>query len=180
VGGLDPQLRAATVQQLARRRELLLAGATHVGWKLGLGERERIGRSLAVGHVTSATLLAAGATYSTGGLTADLRADVELAVRLGPALSVASYGVALEIVDLAPVLTTPEAVVATNVFHRAVALGDPASALPPAVVASAFVDGREQARGEAAVPDVAARRADDGGRLRDHRIDRSDPDQVGR
>ena len=38
-------------------------GAERVGWKLGVGERERIGGELAVGHLTSATRLDPGATY---------------------------------------------------------------------------------------------------------------------
>lgn len=38
------------------------------------------------------------------------------------AAAIASYGAALEIVDLAPVPGEPEAVVARNLFHRAVSL----------------------------------------------------------
>jgi hypothetical protein len=44
-----------------------------------------------------------------------------------------SYAAALEIVDLAPVLGSAEAVVATNVFHRAVAFAPSRPTLPEVV-----------------------------------------------
>jgi hypothetical protein len=37
------ELVAATAAQLERRRELLQAGHEPIGWKLGMGDRERIG-----------------------------------------------------------------------------------------------------------------------------------------
>jgi 2-keto-4-pentenoate hydratase len=138
---VDPRLRAATLEQLARRREALTAGATRVGWKLGMGERESIGGSIAVGYLTSATQIESGGTYGLGGLAAELRADVELAVELGAGIdpladasavppAIAGYATALEIVDLAPVLEGSEAVVSTNLFHRAVTFGPFHPALP--------------------------------------------------
>jgi 2-keto-4-pentenoate hydratase len=131
---IDPRLRAAMREQLAHRRVTLAAGADHIGWKLGVGERESIGGSIAVGYLTTATRLRANSEYLADGLGADLHADVELAVRLGSDLdprggadavigAIDAYAVALEIVDLAPFLREAEAVVATNVFHRAVAFG---------------------------------------------------------
>jgi 2-keto-4-pentenoate hydratase len=130
---IDPRLRAAMREQLAHRRITLAAGADHIGWKLGVGERESIGGSIAVGYLTTATRLKANSEYVDDGLGADLHADVELAVRLGSDLdpragadavigAIDAYAVALEIVNLAPFLQA-EAVVATNVFHRAVAFG---------------------------------------------------------
>jgi hypothetical protein len=47
-------------KQLKIRDGLLQAGATRVGWKLGLGESERIAGQIAVGHLTSATCLEDG------------------------------------------------------------------------------------------------------------------------
>jgi 2-keto-4-pentenoate hydratase len=131
---IDPRLGAALEEQLAAWRRTLRNGAERVGWKLGVGERESIGGEIAVGHLTSATRLAPGASYVASDAAADLHADVELAVELGrdvdpagdPAAAlaaIAGYGVALEIVDLAALPGEPETVVAANVFHRAVAFG---------------------------------------------------------
>ncbi len=131
---------------------MLAAGATHVGWKLGVGERERIGGSIAVGHLTSATRLGAGATYHVDDAV-DLRVDVELAVELrtgidarrAPNAAAAALGrcaTALEVVDLDPALQNAEAVVAENVFHRAFAFGAFSEAPRGPVTASARVAGR--------------------------------------
>ena len=128
---VDPRLRSALAEQLELRRAVLARGARHVGWKLGVGDRERIGESIAVGFLTSETVLASGGRY-VGVAGAELHADAEAVVELGsdvdPAdagasvrAAVRSYGAALEIVDLAELEGEPEAVVATNVFHRAVA-----------------------------------------------------------
>jgi 2-keto-4-pentenoate hydratase len=118
---MDALLRAALAEQLARRREVLDAGAAHVGWKLGMGERERIGDGPVVGYLTSATLLEP-AEWPAGDAVAP-HADAELAVEIGPDGGVAGCGAALELVDLDPALGDPEAIVAGNVFHRAVAFG---------------------------------------------------------
>jgi 2-keto-4-pentenoate hydratase len=132
-GGGDPRLASALAVQLEARRAALAAGAEHVGWKLGVGERERIGGEIAVGHLTSATLLDPGGTY-VASEDADLHADAELAVELGRDVdpgedshgalrAIAAYGLALELVDLAPLPNEPDSVVTANVFHRAVAFG---------------------------------------------------------
>jgi 2-keto-4-pentenoate hydratase len=119
---VDPRLRKALAEQLVRRRELLDAGAAHVGWKLGMGERERIGDGPVVGYLTSATLLEPGSEWPAGDAVA-LHADAELSVRLGPDGEIAGCGAALELVDLDPALGDPQTIVAGNVFHRAVAFG---------------------------------------------------------
>jgi hypothetical protein len=63
---IDPALRAAMREQLAHR-DLMASGARHVGWKLGVGDRESIGGLIAVGYLTSAPVWSrAGRTKSTG------------------------------------------------------------------------------------------------------------------
>ena len=120
---IDPRLAAALATQLERWRATLAGGAARVGWKLGVGDGERIGdEAVAVGHLTTATVLEPDATYSAAG-TSDLRADVEVAFEVGPDLTITGVGVALELVDLAGPPGGPEAVVAANIFHRAVAFG---------------------------------------------------------
>jgi 2-keto-4-pentenoate hydratase len=134
VTGVDPRLVAALESQLEFRRAALASGAQRVGWKLGMGEGERIGAGPVIGHLTTATQLEPGATYSPQGAV-DLRADAEVAVRLGAdvgpdldrhtaAAAIAGFGPALELVDLgAPPPGDPERIVKANIWHRAFALG---------------------------------------------------------
>jgi 2-keto-4-pentenoate hydratase len=158
--GVDPRLVAALEEQLRRRRVLLDRGARHVGWKLGMGNRERIGGNIAVGHLTSATVVPTGAHVRLA--DGKLRADAEAFVELGAPIvggsdadpvtaAIRGYGPALEVVDLAPLPGEPGSIVATNVFHRAVAFGDLRHAAPDGVEAVILVNGK--LRDSAAAPD---------------------------
>jgi 2-keto-4-pentenoate hydratase len=151
---VDPRLRAAFVEQRARRNETLAAGARHVGWKLGTGERESIGGSISVGYITSASVLEPGGRFIVEGPVADLRADVELAVELADDGAIVGYGTSLELCDVSPVLGDAEAVIAANIFHRAVAFGPMQPSVPEALRATASVNGGMREAGEAS-PDVA-------------------------
>jgi hypothetical protein len=64
---VDPRLVAALTEQLSRWRMALAHGAERVGWKLGMGEGERIGPGPVIGHLTSATRLEPGAAYRAEG-----------------------------------------------------------------------------------------------------------------
>jgi 2-keto-4-pentenoate hydratase len=156
VARIDPRLESALAEQLGRRRTALDAGAERVGWKLGLGEAERIGQGPVVGHLTTATQLEPGAAYPAGDPVA-LRADAEVAIELGRDVdpdagsdavlaAIAAYGAALEVVDLGAPPHDPERIVAANVFHRAFALG-PLDRRWPAegVEGRLFVDGELRA-----------------------------------
>jgi hypothetical protein len=158
VSDVDPRLVAAMRRQLASRP----AGAARVGWKYGSGDGERIGDEIAVGHLTSATVLADGGIYQ--GRDEDLHADAELAVELGPGGAIARYAPALELVDLAGD-DEPEEVVATNVWHRAVAFGRFADDLPPGLEGALVVNGERRAREW--VPSDAAERVAAVGRVLD-------------
>jgi 2-keto-4-pentenoate hydratase len=135
-------LAAALSAQLEQWRATLEAGAYRVGWKLGIGDAERIGDEPAIGHLTSATLLEPGATYR-GTSGAALHVDAEVALEIGRDVApdadavtarraIAAYASALEVVDLATSDERAEAVIAGNVFHRAVAFGQWQAELPPA------------------------------------------------
>ena len=129
----DPRLVAALTAQLALWRVSLGEGAERVGWKLGMGEGERIGRGPVIGHLTSATRLEPGAAYRAEGVV-DMRADAEVALRLGTDVhpgsdretaggAIAGFGAALELVDLGrPPPGDAERIVATNIWHQAFAL----------------------------------------------------------
>jgi 2-keto-4-pentenoate hydratase len=91
-------------------------------------------------------VLEPGAEFATHG--AALHADAEVAVVVGT-----GYAAALELVDLSNAAEGAETVVATNIFHRAVAFGAARAQLPAS--GSLVVNGVVRASG--AVPDVAAR-----------------------
>ena len=137
---MDALLRSALELQLRDWRAALRSGAERVGWKLGMGERERIGSGPAIGHLTSATRLAPGAAFDATGVAA-LHADCEVAVEIGRD-GIAGYGAALELVDLGSPPDNPHDVVAANVFHRAFALGPLDRGEPsPGVEGALIVDG---------------------------------------
>jgi 2-keto-4-pentenoate hydratase len=133
VTDVDPRFVSALAEQLESWRTALDEGAERIGWKLGLGERERIGAERVIGHLTSATRLEDGAAYSAGNAVA-LNADVEIALELGSDVRArdrayaareasAGYGAALELVDLGGQPDDAEGIVAGNVYHRAFVLG---------------------------------------------------------
>ena len=167
MAAVDPRLVSALTEQLARRQAAFADGARRVGWKLGMGEAERIGQGPVVGHLTSATQLEPGAAFVISD-DARLHADVELAALIGSdvgaggdvAGAIGGWAVALELVDLGQGGDDPEAIVAANVFHRAFALGptSASSGSPPGGLAGGLsVNG--QLRASASVPDVGPRLA---------------------
>jgi 2-keto-4-pentenoate hydratase len=164
---MEPRLISALAAQLTDRRRALETGAAHVGWKLGIGDAERIADEIAVGHLTSATLLAPGSTYHSIDAVA-LNADAEIFLEIGRELApnptadearsaITTYGGALELVDLAGAQDGPEAVIAGNVFHRAVAFGPCQPQLPAdRLVVRVLVNGEVRAAARA-TDDLAAR-----------------------
>jgi 2-keto-4-pentenoate hydratase len=154
VSEVDPRLVRALTAQLGLWRVALAEGAERVGWKLGMGEGERIGPGPVIGHLTTATQLGPRATYRADGAV-DLRADAEVAIRLRADVdpnadretaraAIAGFGAALELVDLgAPPPGDAERIVATNVWHRAFTLG-PLDNPPP----SRGAEGRLTVNGE--------------------------------
>src|SRR5436190_9930237 len=75
---IDPGLASALGRQLAAWRGGLASGAERVGWKLGMGDRERIGAGPVIGYLTSASQLPPGGVY--GGSGGQLVADAEIAL----------------------------------------------------------------------------------------------------
>lgn len=155
MASVDSRLASALARQLAARRRTLERGAAHVGWKVGAGDRERIGDGIVVGHLTSASVLEPGAAYRAEPAAA-LHADAEVALLIGRAGAIDGYGAALELVDLADG-GSAEDIVATNVFHRAVAFGRWHRALPRDAAGALVVDGVTVAH--AAVPRDHAQKA---------------------
>jgi 2-keto-4-pentenoate hydratase len=148
---VDPRLASALAAQLRMWRATLAGGAQRVGWKLGVGDRERIGAGPVIGHLTTATLVAAGEAFRATGIAA-LHADAEVALELARDVeadadrdaaraAIGGYGAALELVDLGPVAGGPEGIVATNVFHRAVAFAPVTVAQMPTQVSGQLIVG---------------------------------------
>ena len=163
VADLDPRLASALTTQLERWRTTLGSGARHIGWKLGMGERESIGPGPVIGHLTSATQLEAGAVYRAQGIGA-LHADAEVGLTLGRDVkpgadrgtardAIAGFGAALELVDLGSPPDDPESIVAANVFHRAFTLGPLDRELP----ADGYFNGRLIVNGQVRAEAVASR-----------------------
>ena len=129
---IHPRVVAATRAQLDAWRGLLAGGAERVGWKIALGIEEVeavVGGDPALGHITTATVLEPGATFTGAAAVRQLRAETELMVEVGPRATVAGLAVALEIVDTGRPPNGLEAIIVANVDHRTVAFGpmDPAA-----------------------------------------------------
>ena len=139
----EARIVSALRQQLAERRRLLDAGATHVGWKVALG-MEEVGNRPVMGYLTSATELSSGGAHSAAGAV-ELCVDAELAVEIGRDGAIAGYAAALELVDLGQGRGSLEAVIRANVVHRAFVLGP--SHHDPVRVARVYVNGELRAEG---------------------------------
>jgi 2-keto-4-pentenoate hydratase len=110
-----------------RRREILAQAAEPVGWKVGFNLPE-IQRKLGIdaplaGFLTTDSLLEDGAEWSLGN-QGEVVVESEVAVELGDdARSVVALLPALELTDPPDLSLDVDAILAGNIFHRAVAFG---------------------------------------------------------
>jgi 2-keto-4-pentenoate hydratase len=134
---------------LSRRAELLGAGARPLGWKLAFGPpaaHEPLGLDgPVVGFLTDATLLASGGACAVGGWTAP-KLEPELAIHVGApvepgagpeaaAAAITGLSAAIELADADLPPAELEAVLAGDVYHRRVVLGDGIAGLPASPIA---------------------------------------------
>src|SRR5436309_8504715 len=125
--------------QLASWRSRVAGGASRVGWKIGFNSpaaQKQLGLDgTVVGHLTQATVLAPGTSHSLAGSHL-VCAEPEVTIHLGrdvPAVAdgeaaraaIAALGAAIELVDIDRPLDDLEAILAANIFHRAVMLATP-------------------------------------------------------
>ena len=159
----DERVVSARRRQLEGWRSVLDSGATRVGWKIGLNVPEvqrRLGiEEPVIGHLTSRTTVAPGGEYSAGSAER-LHAEPEVAVEVGRAVdpgadedtareAIAGLAPAIELVDLGAARGDLEAIVAGNIFHRAVILGSSRPAFAPeGVRATITVSGEERGAAE--------------------------------
>lgn len=123
--------------QLARRRERLESGEAPLGWKIGFGspaslDRLALGGPL-VGFLLDGGSVRSGGSVSVGGWVRAV-AEPEIAVQLGAdvpagsgpaeaAAAIAALGPAFELADVSFPPEDVEAILAANVYQRAVVLG---------------------------------------------------------
>lgn len=125
----DPRVRAGMERLLARREELLAGGARPLGWKLAFGTpaaMEALGlNGPLVGFLTDATLVENGGEGRASEWTAP-KLEPEIAIHLGPGgEGVAAVAAAIELADADRPPTETEAVLAGDIYHRGVVLGEP-------------------------------------------------------
>jgi 2-keto-4-pentenoate hydratase len=115
-----------TAAMLVRRRERLAQGAEPIGWKVGFNisaAQEKLGIDAPLaGFLSTDGLLENGAEVSLA--DGPVVVESEVAVELGDdARSIAALLPALEVADLPDLDQDVEAILAGNIFHRAVAFG---------------------------------------------------------
>ncbi|MBS1879059.1 MAG: hypothetical protein JST31_06065 [Actinobacteria bacterium] len=154
----DPRVVAGMERLLARRQELLAAGARSIGWKLAFGAEpmlEALGlRGPLVGFLTDATVVESGAEVAVGDWSAP-KLEPEIAIHLGPGgEGVAAIGPPIELADVDRPPTEVAEVLAGDVFHRGVILGPPLARPPGPLAVTVERDGERfaaSADAEAAV-----------------------------
>jgi 2-oxo-3-hexenedioate decarboxylase len=133
--------------QLARRRELLAAGARAVGWKIGFGSPEALARlgleGPLVGFLVDTALVEDGAAVSLAGWTRPVL-EPEVAVWAGRAASIAGLSAAIELADLDFPPDDPDRILAANVYNRHVVLGPRRPAVDPAALSARVTCGGDE------------------------------------
>ena len=158
----DERIARGMAAQMRARQALLDAGHTHLGWKVGLNAPEAQAQAgidaPVVGFLTGATELESGSEHSLEGgvhvgiepeLAAHLVAGVDSASTPEQvAEAIGAVGPAVEIVDVDRDFDDLEAILAGDIFHRAVLFGAPdagrAGGDLTAIVAEVKVNGAQE------------------------------------
>src|SRR4051812_7602133 len=161
--GRDPRIERGMLAQLTERRRRVDAGEASLGWKLGMGTQAAMGRlgtsAPLVGYLLESARMESGATCDISGwrnpslepeiaawMGSDLGGD---ATREEAAAAVRGLGVAIELVDPDPDANDPEAILAADIYQRAVLLGPVQEGASPAgVSAEVTVNGSVEASAE--------------------------------
>jgi 2-keto-4-pentenoate hydratase len=148
---LDQSLTEGLRRQEAGARELLAGGARRLGWKAGFGTAaalQMLGTSGPLaGFLTDSTLEPSGASFDVSDWGKPVL-EPEVAVRLGADVkagasraeieaAIHGVGAAIELVDLGEVGDAGQ-ILAANIFHRAVLLGE----LPPPAAGTSLAEAR--------------------------------------
>jgi 2-keto-4-pentenoate hydratase len=162
-----PDVQDGMRRMLASRADLIAGGEGIIGWKLGFGapnwlEKFAIPGPL-VGFLPASRRHPPGATVSVEGWRKPV-AEPEVAVFLGSdvddpdqvASAVTAVAPAIELADVHPPPEDMAEVVAGNIFHRAVVLGDPGSGRAGADIAGLRAHVTRDGSEEAVVTDLEA------------------------
>jgi 2-keto-4-pentenoate hydratase len=133
----DPRVASGMRAQMTLRQRRLSAGATQVGWKVGLGapaamQKLRLDNPL-VGFLLDRAIVTSGATISLSGWKQPV-AEPEIAAYIGADLpahadvatvrrAIASIGPAIELADVDCAMDDVEAVLSGDIFQRHVITG---------------------------------------------------------
>jgi 2-keto-4-pentenoate hydratase len=157
--GRDARIERGLLAQLIERRRRVDAGDRALGWKLGMGvpaAMEKLGTSAPlVGYLLESARIEPGGSCDITGWT-NPRLEPEVAVHMAASLgagasreeaerAIAGMGAAIELVDPDPGADDPEAILAGNIFQRAVVLGPVAEGVPGTLSARIARDGEEVA-----------------------------------
>jgi len=152
----DPHIVAGMKAQLAQRRMRIAAGGQPLGWKVGFGApaaMKTLGITAPlVGYLMRSALVPTGGEVSLAGWVKPV-AEPEIAVHMGKDLcgadletvraAIAGLGPAIELADLDQAPSDVEAILAGNIFHRAVTFGPRVETQTPGA-ARILVNGEEQ------------------------------------
>jgi 2-keto-4-pentenoate hydratase len=122
----DERISRGMHAQLEAWRAKLDGGAQRVGWKVGLNAppvMEALGiDEPVVGYMVSETVVDADSEVSLADATRPA-AEPELAIYVGEGGTVAGLGAAIEVVDIDKPFDDLAAILASDIFHKAVAFG---------------------------------------------------------
>jgi 2-keto-4-pentenoate hydratase len=134
----DAGVSRGLVRQLEERSRLISAGHRHLGWKAGFGASASLQRfgldGPLIGFMTDASIIADGTQIDISGWGRAV-AEPEIFVVLGADIptdggvdaaraAIASLGPAIELANIDPPPEDVEEILAGNIFHEAVVLGD--------------------------------------------------------
>lgn len=154
----DPRVQAGMATLLESRRRLLEDGAEPIGWKLAFGTEAALStlglNGPLVGFLTDRTLVVPGGEVSIAGWKAP-KLEPEIAIHLGPGgEGVAGIAPAIELADADLPPTETEAVLAGDIYHRAVVLDPAATPVAPEPPLAATIE--RDGEGIAATDDAEA------------------------
>jgi 2-keto-4-pentenoate hydratase len=125
---MDDAIARGMEQMLEARARDYADGAQRLGWKVGFNSPQAMALigvdAPIVGYLTDATLVADGGVVAVGGYSGSPLLESEVAVRIGDDGTIAGQAAALEVVDLGDPGVGVERILAGNIFHRAVILGE--------------------------------------------------------
>jgi 2-keto-4-pentenoate hydratase len=145
---VDDPITTGTRAALVRRRELLAHGAEPVGWKVGFNlpaPQEKLGIDAPLaGFLTSDTVLESGSTWPLGD-DGPVIVESEVGVEIGEdGRSIVAVMPVIELADPPDLDIGLDAILAGNIFHRAVSFGPRAETAGPGA-ARILVNGEENA-----------------------------------